>query len=220
MTRQRYISDELTHFVGRRLPDEDRYGLLLKIFREGWLLAGGPEGRRSEDGTRVRVFRGRALSSNEMIDPDVVCFCDIPASDLAIHTKKYGRFGVAFSKQYLLGKKGAAPVHYIPIGLRTAGHTGQWTFDEFGERVEKLRGTGLDTLLSAIETQLWSFLKFFDSSKAEDDPDNYYMEREWRTLTSIQFSIEDVGRIILPREYGRRFRDDVPSYGGQVTFVE
>ena len=70
----------------------------------------------------------------------VVCFCDIPVSDFAIHTTKYGCFGVAFSKQYLLGRKGAAPVHYVPIGLRTGGHTGQWTFDELGERVDIVGG--------------------------------------------------------------------------------
>ncbi len=87
-----------------------------------------------------------------------------------------------------------------------------------GERVERLRGTN-DLLLTSIELHVWSFLKFFDSSKAEDDPDNYYMEREWRTLTNIKFRIEDVERIILPREYGRRFRAAVPSYVGQVTFV-
>jgi len=218
MTRQRYISDELTHFVGRTLPDDDRYGLLLKILQEGLLLAGGPEGRATEDGTAVRIDRGRRLSSNEMINPDMVCFCDIPVSDFAIHTEKYGRFGVAFSKEYLVGEKGAAPVHYVPRGLRTGGHTGEWTFDKMGERVERLRGTN-DLLLTSIELHVWSFLKFFDSSKAEDDPDNYYMEREWRTLTNIKFRIEDVERIILPREYGRRFRAAFPSYGGQVSFV-
>jgi hypothetical protein len=222
MTRQRYISDELTHFVGSKLPPDDRYGLLLKILNEGWLLAGGPEGRRSEVGSAVKIDRDRPLSSNKMINPDMVCFCDIPVGDFAIHMEKYSRFGVAFSKKYLLEKKGAAPVHYVPLGQRSAGHTGQLAFDKLGKAVEGLPRTDQASLLlmTSIQVNVLSFLQFFDASKAEDDPENYYMEREWRTLTSIQFRIEEVERIILPREYGRRLRDDVPSYSGQVAFVE
>jgi hypothetical protein len=41
--RQRYVADELTHFVGRALrPDEDaQYELLVKILSSGSLKMGG-----------------------------------------------------------------------------------------------------------------------------------------------------------------------------------
>jgi hypothetical protein len=41
--RQRYVGDELTHFVGRALrPDEDaQYELLVKILSSGSLKMGG-----------------------------------------------------------------------------------------------------------------------------------------------------------------------------------
>jgi len=65
-----------------------------------------------------------------------------------------------------------------------------------------------------------SYLKPFDESKPEVDPDNYYMEREWRTLTSIRFTLPDVHRVIIPKEYASRLRQNVPGYMGQVMFVE
>ena len=47
----------------------------------------------------------------------------------------------------------------------------------------------------------------------------YYMERVWRTLTNVQFTIGDVRRIILPEQYGRQLRADLPEYWGQVNFA-
>jgi hypothetical protein len=36
---QRYISKELTHFVGRKLSTEEaRYGVLVEILKSGWLM--------------------------------------------------------------------------------------------------------------------------------------------------------------------------------------
>jgi len=34
---QRYISRELTHFVGRGLPLEEQYGTFIKILSSGWI---------------------------------------------------------------------------------------------------------------------------------------------------------------------------------------
>jgi hypothetical protein len=53
------------------------------------------------------------LSDNSLLQFEVVCFCDIPPENLAIHCSKYGRFGLAFSKDFLV-EQGASPVMYIP----------------------------------------------------------------------------------------------------------
>jgi Putative abortive phage resistance protein AbiGi, antitoxin len=42
----------------------------------------------------------------------VICFCDIPVTDLAIHMTKYSRFGLSFLKPFLV-RKGANPVLYV-----------------------------------------------------------------------------------------------------------
>lgn len=71
-----------------------------------------------------------------------------------------------------------------------------------------------------IRREVFSFMKFFDAGKNEEDPDNYYMEREWRKWGNLQFTLEDVSRVILPKDYAARFRKDVPDYIGQITFSE
>jgi hypothetical protein len=47
-----------------------------------------------------------------VIKYQVVCFCDIPDTDLAIHVRKYSRFGLAFKKDFLI-ERGACPVFYV-----------------------------------------------------------------------------------------------------------
>lgn len=115
MGQQRYVSKELTHFVGRALPtDEERYALLLKILREGWLTH--PPHDLTFSGN-LSVKRNAPVSSNEMYSPQVVCFCDIPVDDLSIHIEKYGPFGIAFSKAFLV-ERGANPVFYVATASR------------------------------------------------------------------------------------------------------
>ncbi|MFC1806392.1 abortive infection system antitoxin AbiGi family protein [Planctomycetota bacterium] len=110
--QQRYVSRELTHFVGRSLPDDDaRYDLLVKVLKSRWLTH-PPHVPAPSDGGKLTVEE-TAFSSNEMYSSQVVCFCDIPVADLAIHMLKYGSFGLAFHKSFLVAH-GAAPVFYIP----------------------------------------------------------------------------------------------------------
>jgi hypothetical protein len=108
--QQRYVSTELTHFLGRALPsNEDRYALLLKILREGRLTH--PPHNLNFSGN-LSVNPNARVSSNEMYSPQVVCFCDIPVGDLGIHVQKYGPFGIAFPKGWLV-EQGANPVYYV-----------------------------------------------------------------------------------------------------------
>jgi hypothetical protein len=116
---QRYISRELTHFVGRReSDDESRYGLLLKIIREGWLTHEPHNPRISGN---LSVNESARVSQNEMYLPQVVCFCDIPLQDLAIHVVKYSRFGISFDKDFICNH-GGTPVFYIPVQAKATNY--------------------------------------------------------------------------------------------------
>ena len=71
-----------------------------------------------------------------------------------------------------------------------------------------------------VTTSIFGFVKGFDSSLAEADPDNYYMEREWRVMGNVQFELHEVERIILPRAYSVRVRLDIPAFFGQLHFAD
>ena len=112
-TTQRYISHELTHFVGSKLrksknksKEDKQYELLIRILGEGWLY-------NPKVGVDLVVNLSAKISQNEMYLPQMVCFSDIPIEDLTLHKKKYSRFGISFNKDFVV-KQGGVPMHYIP----------------------------------------------------------------------------------------------------------
>ncbi len=233
---QRYISKELTHFVGSKLNrKEDQYQLLVKIIKDCNL-----KGRNIGGDLVVDVGTPR-MSDNEVFMPNVVCFCDIPVEDLDLHMKKYSHFGLGFLKKHLI-LKGANPVFYIAKNSALSnGKLRKSLFDymidqfnflffhEENKILETQRKADKDAsrfeidwkeLKNFLALHVFSFIKFFDDAKSEDDQDNYYMEREWRLLGALKFDINDIYRIILPREYSERFKKDIPNYFGQVTFSQ
>jgi hypothetical protein len=261
MSQQRYVSNELTHFVGRGLSTQDaQYDLMIRIIRSGWLSF--PPYKQRVERHLVENFDG-CFSNNEMYNPGVICFADIPAGDLAIHIRKYSRFGIAFSKAFLI-ERGANPVFYVALnsnariqieenGHRFASEEFRATFPDrhdmdmipraryfdrmiaeyhklFGfleQALPKVSDAALAQQISRCYTvdewlkfHVFSYMKFFDAALPDNDDNNYYMEREWRIVHNLPFQISDILRIIIPAEYARRLRQDLPEYVGQVAFVE
>lgn len=258
---QRYVSKELTHFIGKGIPKEQQYLLLVKILTSGWLTH-APHEPKITSRLRINVGGGK-LSENDMYSPEVVCFCDIPIEDLEIHKIKYSRFAISFLKPFLIGR-GANPVFYV------AKNSGVWTvsrdnsfkdalepmpvgpgvfadgisravyFDKMVSEYQKLflfelpkalgkkqkkpgilpRVPALDPFHHFLDFHVFSFIKFFDDATADDNPKNFYMEREWRKLGNLNFELSDVRRVILPEAFSTQLRADVPDYVGQVTFVD
>lgn len=241
-TLQRYVSDELTHFVGRGRPEREQFDLLVEILRTGSLT---PPPHEPEAGGHVTIDLGAPVSQNRAYDPEAVCFCDIPVGDLDLHIRKYSPFGLAFRKPFVV-ERGASPVFYVASASTTAVPDGNGVRDvdraayfdlmvrEYqrlrDESQDRLQGLGADAkeerdfherllrLSHFLDFEVWSFLKFFQYPSADADPENYYMEREWRMLGTLRFGLADVRRVILPEAYARAFRDAFPDYHGQVTF--
>ena len=67
-----------------------------------------------------------------------------------------------------------------------------------------------------VGTHLFGFVKCFDALAAESATDNFYMEREWRTLGSVTFSLSDVRRLVVPRPFFERLREKLPAYSGEL----
>jgi hypothetical protein len=209
--------------------------LLLAILRSGWLTHAPHVHEETAGSTQVQIDSKAKIEDNQTFVPTVVCFCDIPLSDLSIHMRKYSRFGIAFTRPFLVGK-GATPVFYVAQDAayfhRENRRTNAEWFnicmkdyfvvqnafvlqkdpDEFSKRVAHVLGF--------LTQNVFSFVKLFDSTKADDDPDNFYMEREWRVPGNVSFSLGDVRRVIIPESFASRFRHDLPEYEGQLHFAE
>jgi len=238
VTLQRYVSDELTHFVGRGLGsqtdgEEPQYALLVNILRGGQL---------GTDKTKhIACADASKFSENQYYKPNVVCFSDIPVPDLAIHMAKFSRFGLAFKKAFLVAK-GANPVFYLPREAPIETSPGRQVdlaslFDQRHQMILSLfrnlatMGDGdmpslapgysnqqVNDLLGFLVFHFFSLCKFYDAALATDDPANYYMEREWRVFGRLDFDLQEVSRVIFPERFAKRFRDDLPDYFGEIIF--
>ena len=225
---QRYVSNELTHFVGgNERTDDERYRLLVEILKSGLLRSSKYSPTRPAGYSRLDTDVTKALSSNEVYHGTYVCFCDIPVADLEIHIRKYSGFGLSFSKDFL-ARQGASPIFYIAQNSRSTPLNPQTRAEEFDEAFADFNvlygaaqvpaATG-DRFFHFLEWEVFSRLKFFEHTRGDADQKNYYMEREWRVVGKVCFTLDDVSRIIIPRQYARQLRQHVPDYFGQITFA-
>ena len=231
---QRYISNELTHLVGRRLKSyEEQYDILIEILKESCITY--PPHEKKDRNARCLITQYRDdFTKNEMYVPDMVCFCDIPVCDLSIHINKYSPFGLSFDKEFI-ARKGGGPVYYIPKTADPAWPVGHDSEEDrghvFDQKIKECYHL-LDDLICAknewsdiarsvqsfLGSSIFAYTKCFDHTLKDRHNDNYYFEREWRILGNLRFNIRDVRRIVIPENYAVQFRKDFPDYCGQLTF--
>jgi hypothetical protein len=242
--KPRYISNELTHFVGRGKPNWRCFEVLQSILTEGWLrhtpskrMATDSKGRQyPTSSARLRIPH-KAINrwkNGEPVITECVCFCDIPEECLKPHATKYSPFGIAFDKSFLISK-GASPVFYVEKNSMYRKDTlpdnpdERFDFESMDPKYCRSRWQGASRFLDFIEDlredrkhhdfalfHLLAFVKFLDSSLEEDDSKNYYMEREWRAINNVRFEEENVKKVYLPDEYIEAFRQALPRYSDRV----
>ncbi len=78
--------------------------------------------------------------------------------------------------------------------------------------------TDVEILMRGIDHEFLSYCVPFRASQLEDHPENFYMEREWRTLSDVRFDLDDVCRVILPNNFAKPFKAGMPDYSGQLSF--
>jgi hypothetical protein len=236
MPTQRYVSHELTHFVGKGLSENQQYSLLVNdILKAGWLMHPPIDDRQPNEVLRGSPLVGGThtpdVDDTEAVYWQSICFCDIPVTDLEIHMTKYSRFGLSFLKPFLVGK-GANLVLYVaknsqalPFGLSgTRSGDEVWprrrVFKGNIELLEDYRDKFPLTLKFFLDMLVFSFIKYFDDSTSDEDEANVYMEREWRVLGDVNFALADVHRVFMPESYAEHFRADLPNYTRQLTFSD
>lgn len=238
-----YTSDELFHFVGHSSPldDDSNYQTLSNVLRERCISH--PPHDLSGIEIKYTVDWRQRLETETLIIPDVTCFADIPIDALSIHTSKYGKFGLGLTKSLLI-RYGTRPVMYFPTRHDDClGATGTSMlreiesvirgFNEFyvepqesAEEWTRIMGEiprSPDDVVSALESillrEFLAFIKPYNSELTDGDPNNYYMEREWRKLGNMPFKLEQVTSVAVARNYQVRMESDFPQLKGRIVEI-
>jgi hypothetical protein len=182
-----------------------------------------------------RSARSAIFTRGDLFVQQCVCFCDIPEGGWDIHISKYGRFGLAFEKQYLV-PKGASPVFYVATDSSSirAMKRGQY-FDEriadystLKDLVEANRESLLEQALtrdivkrfekvsSFLDFMILGLLKPFDTRLPDAASANVYLEREWRVLGDISFERRDVAKVYAPTGQVARVGQRFPDLVGRI----
>ena len=240
-----YTSDTLHHFVGYAHPTdhEKNFDILTNILSTGWVSHWPHD---NNHGTVSITFNwDHSLITEKLIVPTVTCFADIPAKSLDIHIKKYGSFGVSFWRDHLF-MFGARPVMYIPTGpidrvLTTHRkailndleavyrgfnqHVTSKHDNSQDERVRTSRSLGkvptdersaIKAMDSVFVKHFLAFLKPFDMELSNDDPKNYYMEREGRKFGNLEFKPGDVCKVFVANGFKSQLEKLLPDYAGKI----
>jgi hypothetical protein len=154
---QRYVSSELTHFVGKGLPENAQYETLVeKILKPGWLTYPPHD---VTIGRTLEVDFSKPISADKALKYQVVCFCDIPEPDLAIHVNKYSKFGLAFKKNFLVDQ-GASPVFYV-ANESPVSDTELFSPPEFLERIQDAIKRGYPDRALLFDTAVRAIMDLF-----------------------------------------------------------
>lgn len=201
--KQRFTSEILWHFVGRGKTDEQSFRSLVSILKTGLRLGERPENFK---------FIHPKNKKREIWPCHHSCsLADIPLKDLHIHVERYGGYALGFHKKNAV-LEGFHPVLYMSqysdffarfIAARDAA----------AKDVENSRAQKSYEELMKI---LGSFCKSGDvlatpaSSLRMDTHqiNNFYYEREWRSIRNWDFKAADVALLILPdKQVARFFRE-------------
>lgn len=233
--KTRYVSDELFHFVGHKHPtnDELNYGILKKVLKNR-CVSHSPHENGWGSVSHI-VDLEESLLSEKLIIPTITCYADIPKESLDIHIKKYGKFGLSFPKNLLI-KYGARPVMYIPTRSDDWGSIHGKTLikdieaiykkfnknfdsklDESQSRPLGIEPTNEHDLIHGIDSifakDFLAFIKPFDSELEQDNPDNFYMEREWRKHGNLKFEPDQVCQIyVASPKYALDVKSEFPHF--------
>jgi hypothetical protein len=232
-----YTSTELFHFVGRADPlnHERNWDVVRTVLKQGWISH--PPHERGWGKVGYHIDLDADLVRGDLLVPSVTCYCDIPLQSLNIHNRKYGYFGLSFSRAYLI-EYGARPVMYVPSDAGNwrsvaAAHLKEWQAVLAGLRQPsamtyaepaRILGRDLQTLdevvsatRSVYEKDFLAFVKPFDPHLTDDHPDNYYMEREWRKYGNLRCGPDDVTRVVVERSFAERARQEFPQFAEKIT---
>lgn len=223
-----YTSNVLYHLVGRRNPTnhDQNFNTLRAILRSMEIRTNSVASHTG--GMTLVIDPSRGCIDGEPISQTVTCFCDIPFESLALHTSKYGLFGVGVDRHWV-AEWGGRPVIYIPTVSRnvTAANNRfcddamniwnglQTHFPDQPSERSRIAGARPEDPMEAADiagdfvSKTLAFVKTFDVALPEDHPENFYMEREWRKFAKLPLELPLV-EIVAPDNYHELLRGEFP----------
>ncbi len=208
---QRFASEVFWHFVGRECKDdiEESYKRLISILENGL-----------DVGKKNVEFKYKDDETGEMVTLwgyRVSCLSDIPLKDLHIHAKRYGTTAIGFHKESAI-ENNFNPVLYLNkyshLFYRFMKHRKE--LEEYMEKAdrdkfEKFR----EMLLTLGSLAKPGDLKANPSDSKELDEfqlNNFYYEREWRSVYPWKFEPSDVALIIVnDKQMVEDLRNDIET---------
>ncbi len=209
---QRFSSHVLWHFTGYGKSHDSAFSVLKSIVAESTLRVGMKHEPIHMPDQKTRYGY------------PVACMCDIPLADLRIHIERYGPFGIAFFKEAAVQFGHFNPLLYLHKDSPIFGHATKLV----GELENTIsRSDPLYKPLQGLLMLLGSFSKRSDLNHpaipspekdiAQDN--NFYYEREWRTIRPWKFSDSMVAAIMLPVAYIPRLREHLQGRLGTCSVI-
>jgi len=209
---QRFSTKVLWHFTGYNKSEDDAFKILLAILKSKEL-------KISERQPLIKM-----PSQEQRTGYKCSCMCDIPFKDLRIHIIRYGFFGIALSKSSAVKLGYFNPVLYMQYNHPLFGRA-----ENLIEELEKISSPyhKLDKALTEFLTLLGTYVKSSDLlSKIHLDPkiddeqnNNFYYEREWRSAYDWNFQETDVTAIMLPQKHLGNFRSALSGKFPNATII-
>lgn len=160
------------------------------------------------------------FDDNEKWAVPMVCFCDIPLSNISQHITKYGGYAIGIKKDWAKGQ-GVSPIMYV--------HEKTPVIEKSRVVLEKLLNDEKNVLRHNIWLQSLSFFQMIKPYEGVQEIDGvetkvrYYDEREWRYIPPlgkefVDIMFEERGSDKydecdrLNEKYGVSFEPDVINY--------
>lgn len=207
-TKPKYISKILWHFTGYEKSEIKAFKTLNKILKDKILAIS------------LKQEKVVMPSGDERIGHKCSCTCDIPLEDLAIHMIRYGEFGIGFKKENAITEG-----HFNPILYLHNDHFLKKKCEDLIKEIETAdKSYKLKNKIQYFLTLLGSYIKSSDlngdlyNDKKIDNAqlNNFYYEKEWRSLYEWNFKFENIKNIIVPETYIQTLKENFPDLSNRI----
>lgn len=208
---QRFSAKVLWHFTGYNKSQEQAFAYLVSIARNCLLKISN------------RSFTVKMPNGEKRYGFPASCTCDIPFKDLRLHISRYNQFGIAFHRKNAIEEGRFNPVLYMHKDHIFFKHA-----DSILPQLEYLASTdsSLKKVLSDYLLMIGTYVKrgdltsdiYFNPLIDEEQNNNFYYEREWRSAYDWYFKKDDVGTVMMPLNYITKFKEAIKGTRGEEVF--